>query len=194
MPTNPSDKVTTVVMEMEPGQVFIKVAEPKPAPERTEVLLRKTIDAWFNERPNLVIDRTEAISKQGEMLGIHVWYHAAEDRPQPTSPPKPLPDSFTIEIHNQMLGMHSKEYLEAVLADAVKILASHVNRKESLLVVNPRRVAILLSTVTRRAAIMPVKMVEQMIDASKNARLTAWLATPETSFYVTHIAGNWFSG
>lgn len=184
----------TVVIQMRPGQVFVKIADPKPAPDLTELLLRKTIDDWFGDRPSFVIDRTEAISKQGEMLGIHVWYHVTKDCPQPTDPPKPLPDTFTIEVHGPIVKIHSKEYMEAVLADAMKILGLYEHRKDTLLVVNPRRVAILLSKEARRGAIMPVELLEKIIDAAMKSRLQTWLASPPTAFYVTHSPGDWFAG
>ena len=111
MNSQPSDNVTTVVIEMEPGWIFVKIADPEPPVDRIEFFLRRTVDDWFDARPAFVIDRAEAITNHGEMLGLHVWYHATSDRPQPTSPPKPLANSFTIEVHGQIAQQHSKEYI-----------------------------------------------------------------------------------
>lgn len=194
MSTNPSDNVTTVVIEMEPGWVYVKIADPKPALDRIEFFLRRTIDEWFDARPAFVIDRAEAITNHGEMLGIHVWYYVAGDRPQPTSPPKPLPDSFTIEVHDQIAQQHSKEYVEAVLDDAMRILPSYQHRQDTLVVINPRRVAVILDKQARRGAVIPVDLIEQIVEGSIKAKLQTWLANPPSPFYVMHIAGSWFSG
>lgn len=78
MTSNPSGDVTTVVIEMEPGWVYVKIADPKPAQDRIDFFLRRTIDDWFNARPTFVIDKAEAITNHGEMLGIHVWFHEAD--------------------------------------------------------------------------------------------------------------------
>ena len=53
MPSSPENKVTTVVIEMEPGSIFFKIIDPKPAPDQIEFYLRRTIDDWFssNSRP-----------------------------------------------------------------------------------------------------------------------------------------------
>jgi hypothetical protein len=70
-----SDKgsdVTTVVIEIEPGWLYIKAADPKPAPEQIEDFLRRTIDQWFEAHPNFIIDRAEAVTSHGVMQGIHV--------------------------------------------------------------------------------------------------------------------------
>jgi hypothetical protein len=63
---------TTVVIELEPGWIYVKVVEPKPEPERIELLLRRTIDAWFSAHPQYVIDKTQAVREHGILQGIHV--------------------------------------------------------------------------------------------------------------------------
>ena len=44
MSSNTDENVTTVVIEMEPGWVYVKIVAPKPAPDRIEFFLRRTID------------------------------------------------------------------------------------------------------------------------------------------------------
>ena len=83
MPSPPENKVTTVVIEMEPGSVFFKIIDPKPAPDQIEFYVRRTIDDWFSAHPQFVIDRTQALIDQGAMQGIQVWYHA-NDHTAPT--------------------------------------------------------------------------------------------------------------
>ena len=67
MPSNPSGEVTTVVIEMEPGWVYVKIADPKPEPDRIEFFLRRTIDDWFDTHPKFVIDKAEAKKVTSEM-------------------------------------------------------------------------------------------------------------------------------
>ena len=55
MPTNPSGGATIVVIEMESGWVYAKIADPKP--ERIEFFQRRTIDDWFSTRPKVLIDK-----------------------------------------------------------------------------------------------------------------------------------------
>lgn len=90
MSSNSSSDVTAVVIEMDPGWVYVKIADPKPEPNRIEFFLRRTIDDWFNTHPKFVIDKAEAITNHGEMLGIHVWFHE-EDQPQEKTHITPLP-------------------------------------------------------------------------------------------------------
>jgi len=83
MSLEPSAGATTVIIQVEPGWVIVKIAEPKPDPDRIAFLLRRTIDHWFDARPSFIIDRTEPITCDGEMLGVNVWYHVSSDQPQP---------------------------------------------------------------------------------------------------------------
>lgn len=135
-----SGDVTTVVIEMEPGWVYVKIADPKPEPNRIEFFLRRTIDDWFNARPTFVIDKAEAITNHGEMLGIHVWFHET-DQPQQERQPEAgaVPGTLTVEVHRQIAQKFSREYVEAVLDDALKILPSYQDRQDTLVVINPRQ-------------------------------------------------------
>lgn len=193
MTSKPSGDVTTVVIEMEPGWVYVKIAEPKPEPDRIEFFLRRTIDDWFNSRPTFVIDKAEAITNHGEMLGIHVWYHEA-DEPQQATPQEgeAVPSTFSIEVHGQFAQEFSREYVEAVVDDAMKILPSYKDRQDTLVVINPRRVAVILDKQTGRGAVLPVDFVDQVVEGAMKEKLKKWLADPPAPFYVMHIAGSWF--
>jgi len=193
MNSQPSDNVTTVVTEMEPGWIYVKVADPKPPLDRIEFFLRRTVNDWFDARPAFVIDRAEAITDHGEMLGLHVWYHATSDRSQPTSPPKPPTNSFNIEVHGQIAQQHSKEYIEAVVANAVENLPSYQHHRDTLVVVNPRRIAVIIDNQNRRGTVIPVDAIVHVIAGQTKAKLLTWLAAPASPFYLMHIAGNWFS-
>ena len=89
MPSPEDRNSTTVVIELEPGWIYVKIAEPKPELDLIERLLRRTIDHWFNAHPQFVIDKAQAITDHGIMQGIHVWYHVNDRQPEPVSPEPP---------------------------------------------------------------------------------------------------------
>ena len=72
---------TTVVIEMAPGWIYVKIVEPKPEPDRIELLLGLTIEQWFNAHPQFVIDKTQAVTEHGILQGINVWYHVDDRQP-----------------------------------------------------------------------------------------------------------------
>ena len=193
MDTHSAGNVTTVVIEMEPGKVFVKVADPKLPAHRIEFFLRRAVEDWFKARPSFVIDRSEAIADQGEILGLHVWYHVAEHQSQAMRPLQPLSDSFTIDVHGLIAKQHSKEYIEAVRDDAMTILQSYQHRRDTLVVINRRRIAVILDKQLRRGTVIPADMIEQSVEGTVKMKLLTWLASPATPFYVMHIAGSWFS-
>jgi hypothetical protein len=189
-PDNTGD-VTAVAIEMEPGWMFFKINGPKPEPSRIEFFLRRAIEDWLAMRPTLVVTKTTAITNHGEMLGIHVWYTVADNRPDTAKTSGPV--EFGIDVHGQIASKHSREYVEAVITDALKILPGYEHRRDTLVVVNPRRLAVLLDKHTNRGVVIPVGLIEQVIDGGMKERLRAWLAAPPTPFYVMHIAGSWFA-
>jgi hypothetical protein len=101
-------------------------------------------------------------------------------------------DTLHVEVHSRVAKDFSKEYIEAVIDDALKILPSYKDRKDTLIVVNPRRVAVILDKQARRGAVIPVDFIEQVVEGPMKERLQTWLASPATPYYVMHIAGSWF--
>ena len=101
--------------------------------------------------------------------------------------------TMPIEVHADVAKSFAKEYVEAVITDALKILPSYQHREDTLVVVNPRRVAVILDKQARRGAVIPVDLIEQVIEGSMKSKLQSWLAAPASPFYVMHIAGSWFS-
>ena len=98
-----------------------------------------------------------------------------------------------IEVHADVAKSFPKEYVEAVITDAMKILPSYQHRQDTLVVINPRRVAVVLDKQAHRGAVIPVDLIEQVVEGQIKSKLQAWLAAPATPFYVMHIAGSWFS-
>ena len=43
-----------------------------------------------------------------------------------------------------------------------------------------------------RGLVIPVEFVEQVIDGSMKSKLQAWLAAPQSRFYLMHVAGSFF--
>ena len=100
--------------------------------------------------------------------------------------------SISIEVHGLIAQKFSKEYIEAVVDDALKILPSYEDRQDTLVVINPRRVTVLLDKQASRGAVLPLDLVEQVIDGAMKAKLDKWLSDPPSPFYVMHVAGSWF--
>lgn len=188
MSDKPNDTVTTVVIEMEPGRVYVKISDPKPETDR-ELLLRRTIEHWFAARPQYVVDRTQTVAGDAGLEGIHVWYRRVEI--ESAGGPEELgsrPQSFSIEIHELIARQFSHEYLEALIDDALKILPTQQHRtEEALIVVNPRRLAVILNKQGGSGAVIPVEVLEQSVSGPTKAKLQAWLRSPDSAFYLMHM-------
>src|SRR4051812_14974213 len=100
---------------------------------------------------------------------------------------------MTVDVHGLIAGSFSREYVEAVVTDALKILPSYKDRRDSLVVVNARRVAVILDKQAQRGLVIPVDLTEQVVSGPMKDRLQAYLASPTQAYYVMHIAGSWFS-
>jgi hypothetical protein len=193
MPSPEERIATTVVMEMEPGWIYVKIAEPEAEPNRTELLIRLTIDQWFTAHPQFVIDEAQAITDHGVMLGIHVWYHVDDRQPQPKNPMPPQQViSLTVEVHSQILQQLPMEHIEAVVDEAIEILRSNQDGHGTIFVISLRRIAVILDKQANRRALIPVELIYPAIDATTKLKVQSWLEAPPTRFLVIPIVGSWF--
>jgi hypothetical protein len=196
MPTRDDHNATVVVIELGPGHIYVKIVEPKPEPQRVEVLLRQTVAAWFAARPEAVINRTQTVIEGGETLGIQVWYdhNVVEHRPLPPfPPPTDLPSPLTIEVSEPVLRQLPKEHLEAVVDEAVQVWRSQPDRHVTLAVVNARRIVVILDGIANRAIVLPVEGVLDALDDGQRGRLQTWLGSLPTRLQVIEITGSWFA-
>jgi hypothetical protein len=100
---------------------------------------------------------------------------------------------MSIDVHGLIAQSFSKEYVEAVINDALLILPRYKNRSDTLVVINARRVAVILDKQAHRGMVMPIDLIEQVVSGPMKERLQAFLASPTQSHYVMHIAGSWFA-
>lgn len=189
----PEGNVTAVVIEMEPGRVYVKLIDPIPEPNRAELLLRRTVEHWFGDRPQFVIDRTAAFVEDGVLRGMHVWYHLDDRRAERVTPASRRPaDSLAIEVNDQILRQLPKEFVEAVVDDAVKMWRTSRDRRGTVLVISPRRIVVVLDGRVNRGAVLPLALIEPALDALRKADLEAWLESPQSRFLQMRLPESWF--
>src|SRR5215831_14210767 len=100
---------------------------------------------------------------------------------------------MSIDVHGLIAKSFSKEYVEAVVTDALHLLPSYRDRQDSLVVINARRIAVILDQQAHRGAVIPVDFIERVIEGPMKERLQAYLASPTQVYYVMHIARSWFA-
>ena len=103
-----------------------------------------------------------------------------------------MPQEMTIAVQKDVAGLHSKEYLEAVVSDALQILPSYKDRDETLIVFNAKEVAVILDYQARRGVVMSFASVEPFLNAEQKHKLEDWKASRIPPFYVIHVDGSLF--
>jgi hypothetical protein len=77
------------------------------------------------------------------------------------------------------------------VTDALQFLSAYRHRNDSLVVMNPRRLGVILDKQAHRGTVIPVEAIAQSIHGPMKERLQAWLADPPTPYYVVHVTGSW---
>ena len=61
-----------------------------------------------------------------------------------------------------------------------------------LFAISPRRIAVIVDGQSCRVIVIPVELVEEIIEGSRKRKLQTWLAAPRSRFYLMHIAASRF--
>ncbi len=195
MPAPDERNATTVVIEMKPGWIYVKVAEPRPEPERIERLLGLTIDHWFHAHPQFMIDKTQAVTQHGRLEGINVWYHASEQEPEPGVPQDARqPIALTFGVDRQVFELLPKEHIEALVDEALQISLAHKEWHGTLVVISPGRTAVVLDKHVNQGVVLLVESVYPSLETKTRQSVETWLEAPQTRRHVVLIDGSWFMG
>jgi hypothetical protein len=194
MPSHPESQWNFVAIQMEPGSVYFKYIDAKPTLDQIEYHVRQAVERWTRANPQFVIDRAQPVANNGALQGIHAWYHVNDHQLEATGlAPQQPPTSLNIDVHKQVLTQLPREHIEAVIDDAIRIWRSYPDRQETLVAINPRRIAVILDKRANRGAVVPFQFIEHLMDASMRKRLQAWLESRPTRFYVAYIPSNWLA-
>jgi len=96
-----------------------------------------------------------------------------------------------VNVHQGISDLHSKEYLEAVVADAIRVVYDRDGLQGSLAVFNRRGVAAAFTKKANRCIVVPATLIERIIPGPMKNRLQAWLDAPDTRFHVVQLANVW---
>ncbi len=115
----------------------------------------------------------------GEPHGIDVWYHLHQDQISQDTPESPE-NTFTISVHGDITQFLSVE-------DVRGMIRGYPDRPDTLVAVNPRRVAVAVNRQSRRGVVVPVERILPALEDTEKMRLQAWVASPVSPFYVVHV-------
>lgn len=193
MPFPDESPATTMVIELEPGRIYVKIGDPVPEPDRVELLLRLTIDQWFTTHPQCVMDKTQPVAEDGALRGVHVWYHVDDRQPQPVEPELPRQrTALVIQVSEEIRQQVPLEHFEAVVDEAIQISRSRHDWEGTQVVVNAQGIAVILEKNVNRAVVIPVDAVYPALAEATRRTVENWLEAPSSRRHVILIDGSWF--
>jgi hypothetical protein len=95
-------------------------------------------------------------------------------------------------VNNRVLRETSKEHVEAVVEEAMRTWYSLQDRRGTIIVVNPRRIVVILEELANRGALLPLELIEPALDDSTRTSIQTWLAAPSARLYAIRTARSWF--
>lgn len=101
--------------------------------------------------------------------------------------------TIPIEIHADVSKSFAKEYVESVTTDGMKMLPSNQHRQDTLIVMNRRRVAVVLDKQAHLGAVIPFDLIEQVVEGPKTTKHQTWLAESSIRLQFPNLSPIWVS-
>lgn len=160
-------EIKTTIFQLDADWLLIAFEGTKPPPEKRAFWLNKALAQWLTLHPDQKARRTLPVQDGGELLGVHVWLSAR----------LPVTKTIQVKVKSDIVASHSKEHLEAFLAEAYEIFFERCP-ESSLAVINRHGIVALFD---RTSEEMRVARVEELKTAAADrAKIERWLANPDS--------------
>jgi len=183
-------KLTTRVIELEPGWLLVCFKGAKPPEDKRAFWLRRTLRDWLGDHPGKEVRRILPISDGHELLAIHVWLEAAVEPAQSTTAPanprggrKKLP----VKVHERLLAM-PPEHMEALLHYAYDIFFRHEGGTGVLAVISRGENAVVFDRDRETCHVLPLAEMRNL-PADALERIRKWQSQPTTAYYAIELGG-----
>jgi hypothetical protein len=118
-----------------------------------------------------VLQEVQSVRLEAKLVGLNVLYSLSKH-------------NYSVDVDNELLASHGKEYLEAVMADAVHFVATTSTKRPIAALVNRREVAVIIDRTVERACIMPLHRFRSTLNAGNTKELDDWLAGTAPGYFV----------
>lgn len=171
------DSATIQVLDVQPGWIVVHFKVGDPSPDRRFHLLHQAVLNWLSSHLHCRLQNIQPVHEQGALRGLNVFYSVGT----------PPPSGLSIEVDAEIARQYGSEYLEAVVADAVKILLSNPQSPANFAIINRRHVAVVIDRRRDWAYVLHVEKIESAMPSDSRDRLRDWLIHPHTHHYVMEL-------
>jgi hypothetical protein len=172
-------KLTTRVIELEPGWLLVCFKGDKPPADKRAFWLRRTLRDWLGDHPGRQVRRIVPIQDGGELLAVHVWVVAGEERGERKMP---------VKIHHRLIDQMPPEHMEALLHYAYGIFFQHEAGSGVLAVVSRGGNVVLFDRSQEKCYVLPLSELRNVPDDAL-AKLQQWQSEPSTAYFAMELGG-----
>jgi len=180
-------KLTTRVIELEPGWLLVCFKGAKPPADKRAFWLRRTLRDWLGDHPGREVRRIVPIQDSGELIAVHVWLQIAEPAAATTEPKRGQRKKLPVKIHHQLIDMPA-EHMEALLHYAYEIFFRHETGSGVLAVVSRSGNVVMFDRDKETCHVLPLTEL-QNVPADALHRVRKWQLEPTSPYYAIELGG-----
>lgn len=174
-------KLTTRVIEVEPGWLLVCFKGEKPPADKRAFWLQRTLRDWLGDHPGLKPRRIVSIQDGGELLAVHVW---VVETPAPPTERKRLP----VKVHHQLIEQMPPEHMEALLHYAYDIFFQHAGGPGVLAVVSRGGNVVVFDRDAEKCFVLPLEEM-QNLPADARTKIKRWQSEAGSAYFAIELGG-----
>ncbi len=172
-------KLTTRVIELEPGWLLVCFKGAKPPLDKRAFWLKRTLRDWLGDHPGRHVRRIVPIQDRGELLAVHVWVAVGEP---------PVARKMPVKIHHRLIDQMPAEHMEALLHYAYDIFFQHEAAPGVLAVVSRGGNVVLFDRTRETCYVLPLSELRN-VPADALKKLKQWQLEPSTAYFAIELGG-----
>jgi hypothetical protein len=175
-------KLTTRVIELEPGWLLVCFKGAKPPADKRAFWLQRTLGDWLGDHPGHKVRRIVSIQDGGELQAVHVWIANAGE---PTAADK---KRLPVKIHHRLVDQMPAEHMEALLHYAYDTFFQHPGKPGVLAVVSRGGNVVLFDRTAEKCYVLPLSEL-QNLPAEAHEKIKRWQAAAGTAYFAIELGG-----
>lgn len=166
--------VTLKVQHVEADVAWVYFEQPPANDYDRFPLLHRALVDWLTHQPRFVLTNIQSIVCNGRVVGL-----VASLTVKKTGPPT----NWHVDIENELLTRHDKEYLEAVLAEGMQFIVDGGTPANKVVLVNRRGIAFFIDWPRQHAQLVPVERLWTVLPQTRKEQFESWLRSDAHGFW-----------
>lgn len=169
-----SEQVKLNVHEFAEGWAVVNFTTPPQDDSQRYRWLDKTLHDWMSLNRH-TIEEVRPVRFREKLVGLEVFYLAGKPE-------------FHLDVDSALMEKHGGEYLEAVMADVIRVIATAATSHPIMALTNRREITTIVDRQAQKGLVMSLARFRPRISPEWAKQLDEWLASTKSGYFMVPLS------